>query len=168
MNFSKLLSQSKSALSKENEIDLNYLFGRKFDYIFSKRSKEFEYEKRKKPRFTGLLFQSLIFFYKIIKNVKLSDQNISTKEIYIFSSSINQLNSIKSTIEGLKINGNEFYLSVFKNLLDQNNRIDHMISVKFKFKVIMVSMSLFFLKALPLYLNLKKKRKKKRDILVFS
>ena len=161
MNFSKLLSQSKSALSKENEIDLNYLFGRKFDYIFSKRSKEFEYEKRKKPRFTGLLFQSLIFFYKIIKNVKLSDQNISTKEIYIFSSSINQLNSIKSTIEGLKINGNEFYLSVFKNLLDQNNRIDHMISVKFKFKVIMVSMSLFFLKALPLYLNLKKKGKKK-------
>jgi len=161
MDFLKLLSQSKSALSRENEIELNYLFGKKFDYIFSKRLKEFEYEKRKKPRFTGLLFQCLIFFYKILKNVKLSEQNISTKAVYIFSSSINQLNSIKSTLEGLKTNGNEFYLSVFKNLLGKNSRIEHMISVKFTFKVIMTSTVLFFLRAFPLYLNLKKKGRKK-------
>ena len=34
LDFLKLLSQSKSALSRENEIELNYLFGKKFDYIF--------------------------------------------------------------------------------------------------------------------------------------
>ena len=45
MGFFELISQCKLALSREDEIELNYLFGKKFDYVFSKRSKEYEYEK---------------------------------------------------------------------------------------------------------------------------
>jgi hypothetical protein len=160
MGFFELISQCKLALSREDEIELNYLFGKKFDYVFSKRSKEYEYEKKKTPRFTGVFFQSLIFFYKLLINIKFLEKKNSKKLIFVFLSSINQLNSINSTLEALKNNKNEFHLSVFKGLQEKNNKYECMMSVRFSLKIISVSTFLFFFRALPLFLKLKREGKK--------
>ena len=160
MNFFKLIIQSKLCISREDEIELNYLFGKKFNYIYSKRSKEFEFEKKKQPRFTGIFFQSLIFFYKLFQNFKFSKKNFREKPIYIFSSSLNQLNSMKSTIEALKIKGDNFHLTVFKNLLEKN-RQEVMTAVQYTLKVLLVSIYLFTTKAFHLFIRLKREGKNK-------
>ena len=59
MNFFKLIIQSKLCISREDEIELNYLFGKKFNYIYSKRAKELEFDKKKRNR------DSLEFFFKV-------------------------------------------------------------------------------------------------------
>ena len=58
MNFFKLLSRSKLALTKESEFDLNYfLSGNKIKQVMD------EDKRRPKPILKGFFFQSLLFFF---------------------------------------------------------------------------------------------------------
>ena len=58
MNIFKLLLQSKLALTRESEIELAYFFG--------EHLKDIEYMKLKKPWYSGIFFQILAFFAKIL------------------------------------------------------------------------------------------------------
>ena len=70
MNFFELLSRSKLALSKENEIELNYFLSQNnIDEVLREDIKT-------KQKFKGIFLQSLLFFYRILNNLSLFEKKI--------------------------------------------------------------------------------------------
>ena len=67
---------------------------------------------------------------------------------------------MKSTIEALKTKGDNFHLTVFKNLLE-NNRQEDMVPLQYSLKVLLVSIYLFITKAFHLFIRLKREGKNK-------
>ena len=65
---------------------------------------------------------------------------------------------MKSTIEALKTKGDNFHLTVFKNLLE-NNRQEDMVPLQYSLKVLLVSIYLFITKAFHLFIRLKREGK---------
>ncbi len=153
MNFFELLSRSKLALSKENEIELNFFLSQdNIDEVIRE-------DITNKQKFKGIFLQSLLFFYRILNNLSLFEKKISTKPVYAFSGTYNQFISLKSTLEALEANGDKFLLSINKNVFNKNYNFKDAKSVKFNIKVALCGFVLFFLRVLPLYLELKKKNK---------
>ena len=60
---------------------------------------------------------------------------------------------MKSTIEALKTKGDNFHLTVFKNLLENNK--EDMVPLQYSLKVLLVSIYLFITKAFHLFIRLK-------------
>ena len=153
MNFFELLSRSKLALSKENEIELNYFLSQNnIDEVLREDIKT-------KQKFKGIFLQSLLFFYRILNNLSLFEKKISTKPVYAVLGTYNQFISLKSTLEALKENGDKFLLSINKNVFNKNYYPKDFEPVKFNFKVALCGLVLFFSHLLPLYLKLKRKNK---------
>ncbi len=154
MNFFELLNFSKIALSKENEFELNYFLSKKnIDVVI------YEDKKKTKLNLKGVFFQSLIFFFRIFSNITFFEKKISSRPIYAAVGSINQFNSIKSTLKALETNGDEFLLSISKNEFKEKNYFKDSKLIKFNIKVLLCSITLFLSRALPLYLKLKKMNK---------
>ena len=150
MNIFKLLHHSKLALIKESEIELAYFFG---EHI-----KDIEYMKLKKPWYSGIFFQILAFFAKILINLSFLSKNITKKKILIFSDSVNQFNSSISIIKSLRKNKHKFNHVINKNL-DKKNLNYETIKLKFSFKVFLDAIILFLTRFFSLYSKLKKKNK---------
>ncbi len=153
MNFFELIIKSKLAFSKESEIELNY-------FLSKENIDEVIYEDKKiKQKFKGIFLQSLLFFFRIIKNLIFLEKKIPTRPIYAFAGTYNQFISIKSTLEALEANSDNFLLSINKNVFNKNYNFKDAKSVKFNIKVALCGFVLFFSRVLPLYLELKKKNK---------
>jgi hypothetical protein len=160
MNFYKLIKFCNHAFSKENELELNA--------IFVCGLKKYAYMKERKPKYTGIFFQSFLFFYRVLRDITFFEKKKTSKPIYVFSGISNQFDSIRSTLEALKANGIEFYSYLFKNTLRKNSSSKESIIVKFNLRVVLVSFILFFLRAFPFYLKLKKENKKIETSWYFS
>ena len=61
MNFYKLIKFCNHAFSKENELELNA--------IFVCGLKKYAYMKERKPKYTGIFFQSFLFFYRVLRDI---------------------------------------------------------------------------------------------------
>ena len=151
MNIFKLLLQSKLALTRESEIELAYFFG--------EHLKDIEYMKLKKPWYSGIFFQILAFFAKILINLSFLSDNIIKKKIFIFSDSLNQLNSTKGIIKSLRKNKHKFNHIINKNI-EQKNLDYKVIKLKFSLKIFLVTIILFLTRYLSLISKLKKKNRK--------
>ena len=155
MNFFELIKKSKLALSKESELELNYFLSKEdIDVVI------YEDKKKIKQKFKGIFLQSLLFFFRILSNLSLFEKKIFTKPVYVALGTINQFNSIKSTLEALEANGDKFLLSINKNVFHKNYYFKNAKPVKFNIKVALSGLVLFFSRVLPLYLELKRKNKK--------
>ena len=154
MNFFKLLSRSKLALTKESEFDLNYfLSGNKIKQVMD------EDKRRPKPILKGFFFQSLLFFFRLLRNLSFFEKRLSHKPIYVVLGSFNQFNSVKSTLESLDANGDEFFITASKNVIPKNLFFKDTISLKYNFKIIFCSLILFFSRVIPLYFKLKREKR---------
>lgn len=149
--FFKLIRQSQAAFAKESELDLGYLFGKKL--------KEIEYMKLKKPKYSGVFFRSLVFFYTVLRNFSFSSENTSNKAIYVFAGTDNQFNSLKPTLEALQVKGGGFYLSVGQGVSEKNREFNDAQPVKFSLKVALAGFALFLRLAWPLYRKLKREKR---------
>lgn len=151
MNFFKLIRQSQTAFVKESELELGYLFGKKL--------KEIEYMKLKKPKYSGVFFRSLVFFYTVLRNFSFSSENTSNKAIYVFAGTDNQFNSLKPTLEALQVKGDGFYLSVEQGVSENYREFNGAQPVKFSLKVALAGFALFLRRAWPLYRKLKREKR---------
>lgn len=151
MNFFKLIRQSQTALAKENELELGYLYGKKL--------KEVEYMKLKKPKYSGAFFRSLVFFYTVLSNFSFSSENRSNKAIYVFAGTDNQFNSLKPTLEALQAKGGDFYLCVGEGVSEKNLGFNGGQPVEFSPKVVLAGFVLFLRHAWPLYRKLKREKR---------
>lgn len=151
MNFLDLFKQSQIAFSVESELELCYLFGKKL--------KEIEYMKLKKPRFRGLVLQSLGFFYLILRGFSFFPIKQSNQEIYVFAGTDNQFNSLKSTLLALKERCCSMNLTFGHGVSEGSRQFIAGQVVKLNPKVTLVAIILFFYRAIPLYLQLKKDKR---------
>ena len=115
MNIFKLLHQSKLALTKESEIELQYLFG--------EHLKDIEFLNLKKPWYSGIFLQIIAFFGKVLLNISFLSESVTKNEIFLYSGTLNQFNSSIGVIKSLRKNKYKFNHIINKNI-DQKN-LDH-------------------------------------------
>jgi hypothetical protein len=151
MNIASLFNKSFLALSKENELELCYLFGNNL--------KNINYMKLKKPWFSGFLFQILVFFFKLFRNFSFFDSTIREKPILIYSGTKNQFQSLESTIKSLRYTKLRFNYIVAKNVEYKNSNYQ-ITTLKFSFKISLVCIALFLKRFYSLYFKLLKKNYK--------
>ena len=70
-----------------------------------------------------------------------------------------KFNSVKSTLESLDANGDEFFITASKNVIPKNLFFKDTISLKYNFKIIFCSLILFFSRVIPLYFKLKREKR---------
>tara|TARA_B110000027_G_scaffold60438_2_gene65088 strand:- start:10391 stop:11872 length:1482 start_codon:yes stop_codon:yes gene_type:complete len=155
MNIFKLLHQSKLALTKESEIELAYFFG--------EHLKDIEFLNLKKPWYSGIFFQILAFFGKVLFNLSFFSESVTKNEIFLYSGSLNQFNSSISIVKSLRKNKYKFNHIINKNI-EQKNLDYKVIKLKFSLKIFLVTIILF----LTRYLSLISKFKKKNRIVKIS
>ena len=115
MNFFELMNKSKLALSNESEFELNYFLSKKnIDVVI------YEDKKKTKIKLKGVIFQSLLFFFRVFSNITLFEKKISSKPIYASLGTINQFNSMRSTLEALEVYGDKFLVSINKNVFQKD------------------------------------------------
>lgn len=147
MNILKLVRQAKVALAKESELELGYLFGKKL--------KEIEYMKLKKPKYSGVFFRSLAFFYSVFRNFSFFSVKPLRKAVYVFAGTDNQFNSLKPTLDAMQIRKIDFYSSIGQGVSEKNRSFNCAQPVSFSPKIVMSGFILFLLRAWPLYSKLK-------------
>ena len=149
MKFLKLIKNSCIALSIEDELELCYFFG--------KNLKKINYMKLKKPWYSGLFFQILVFFLKLLRNFSFFSSKIQHRPILIYSGTRNQLLSVESILKSLRKNNLKFNHIVYKNICGKNINNNN-INLKFSLKIFFISIILFLMRVSSLYLKLKKKK----------
>ena len=148
MDFFKLIAESRLALSRESELELDYICGNKL------KDKELLIFQNK--NYKGIFLQIILFIYRVLIDFKLFNKKNLKKNILMFSDTINQLNSLKTTADVLKKKNEKFNFLVPKILHKKNSHLDYLIKMNFNLNVVLSCLILFFLRALPLYLELKK------------
>lgn len=94
--MSSWFSRAKNVLNYENETWLAYLYGQKFEHL--KHLQESE------PRFKGRYFRFAIWVYLLFKNARLrSSPNSGECDYLFFAGTINQKNSLATTVDALKV-----------------------------------------------------------------
>jgi len=117
MNFFELLSRSKLALSKENEIELNFFLSQdNIDEVIRE-------DITNKQKFKGIFLQSLLFFYRILNNLSLFEKKISTKPVYAFSGNWKHSGK-KGAISGFKCKSNCTQIKYQFESMDANDYSD--------------------------------------------
>lgn len=149
MNFLKLLRKSKLAFLKENELELAYFYGTKYKKKRPNRT----------PKFKNIIYQILVFLYIAIKNFRFFNKTVTKKPIYVFSGSLNQLNSLVTTLKSLSKKNISYYLSAFpQTSFDKKIILKELDFITFNLKVFLVSLIIFFFRAIPLYIKIKKQK----------
>ncbi|MBE0471563.1 MAG: hypothetical protein IBX55_18890, partial [Methyloprofundus sp.] len=112
MNLKNIVKTTLKALKTECELELSYLFGNP--------NIDLTYAKLKKPKYSGVFFRSLVFFYNVLRNFSFSSESSPSKAIYVFAGTDNQFNSLKPTLEALQVKGDDFYLSVGQGVSEKS------------------------------------------------
>ena len=151
MNLKNIVKTTLKALKTESELELSYLFGNP--------NIDLTYAKLKKPKYSGVFFRSLVFFYNVLRNFSFSSESSPSKAIYVFAGTDNQFNSLKPTLEALQVKGDDFYLSVGQGVSEKSRGFHGAHPVKFNPKVALAAFALFLSRAWPLYRKLKREKR---------
>ncbi|MBE0508893.1 MAG: hypothetical protein IBX50_19585 [Marinospirillum sp.] len=91
----------KAVLSEESETWLCYLYGQ--------QTKNLPFLMDKKPKYRGLLLQTAIFFYSLIKSLRLKEHSELRKptNFFVFAGSTNQMRSLDQTLDALSNKGEQ-------------------------------------------------------------
>ncbi|MFI8622105.1 hypothetical protein ACIGBN_14215 [Marinomonas sp. NPDC078689] len=140
------------AFNIEDEISLAHLYGNKSEDI-----KVFNGDEKK---LVGFLGQSIYFLKYVFLNFSLKFQSLERREVFFYSETNNQFDSLKSTVRSL----DDMSISnvVFLDKRIDSDRVKEIGShrvVKFDFFIVLFAMLLFFLRSVPLYLKLKRSGK---------
>ena len=154
MGFINNFKLTRNAFSVENEVELAYLYGQKLT--------EIEYMKLKKPRLSGFLLRSFIFFAKLAISFTLRLKSSKTKDILIYVGSTNQFNSIEPIIDALKNKKTDFFLSYSQGIFEKNRSpYTNSRLVGFGFNIVLMALSFYLIRGLPLYIQFKKEKRNK-------
>ena len=114
------------ALLEEDELHLSYLFGKKLN--------EISYMRLKKPLFKGVVFRVGFAVLKALKKANLRTKVPRSSSILFFASSINQFDSLSSTICEARLSSYSNH-TLYENF-DETTRDIPVNSEKLKFGVV--------------------------------
>ncbi|MBR7887578.1 hypothetical protein J9B83_01400 [Marinomonas sp. A79] len=147
MNLYEIFKLTLLSLKIEDELRLSYLFSRKKNEIDS--------IKTKKNKFNGVFYRVLVFFRYIFVNFSFFERASKEVDVFLFSGSKNQLDSIRSTILSLdKKNINNILVSEGGHGLGRVGDL----SVLFTPSVVMVALLVFFIKLPFLYIKVLRRK----------
>lgn len=152
MIFFYFLRKTFEAFNIEDEVSLAHLYGNKSEGI-----KEFN---AKKKKLSGLLGQSIYFFKYVFSNFTLKSQSLERKQVFFYSETNNQFDSLKSTVRSLDDMSISSIVLLDKRI-DSNRRkeIDCHCVVRFDFFIVLFGIFLFLSRFVQLYFKLKKSDK---------
>lgn len=137
MKFFHLLKSTLGILEEEEETSLAFLYGKRIENI--------NYLKDCSFKNSSLIARVLIFFVKVIKKTnfrKGSDRDFDT-EVYFYSGTLNQFNSIQPTYKSIQRKGINSKL-----IIDSEISTDHEYQVvEFSLKELVISIIVFFIRA---------------------
>jgi hypothetical protein len=154
MKFIDLLIESKKLLDIEDEIYLSYQLGHTLS--------ENEYLRENVQLKEGLFWRIGVFLKQVLSSISPFGKNLEEVNVYIFVSTLNQLRSIQSTIESIKLAGvlNKVSLGVGENFVKSIHYVeqDNLQHLKFRVRDACICMLLFVNRAWILYSSLKAMR----------
>lgn len=162
MKINELLNKSIECLQKENELDIAIIY----KLILTKN----KFPQFKKKGFFGhsILKKCLSGFNYIFSNITLFSESKKKRcQIYAFSSSENQLSSMRSTLKAIKSKKITLYLTTLNNnSLIKKSSIESN-QINYSFKVLLVGLILFLYKGIKIFKKLKKIKKKSNNFSFF-
>ncbi|WP_417663656.1 hypothetical protein [Pseudidiomarina donghaiensis] len=145
-------SEISKILKEEPEEWLAYLYGQQLDNL--------SHLKEAKPRFAGVFFRSLAFFYHITRSLFLSffakKKNQKKVDFYFYAGSANQANSLTGTAKSLE--GRKAIVRTDSNNTGRLNGANKVITfnqLDVRISDLVISTLLFFTHAPSLYTRLK-------------
>ncbi|MDC3382545.1 hypothetical protein OAV94_01985 [Candidatus Pelagibacter sp.] len=153
MNLFDNLKLSLKALNHENELSISYLIGTHTELPKSLIDR--------KKNFEGIFFRILSFLRILFVNFTLKSSKKNVKNLLIFVSTKNQLDSLNPVIQSLKKNKVSFELILdVGNFVKLNKNFGRYEKVLFSPKIVIIALILFIRRFPNLYYNLKKQKKK--------
>ena len=153
MNLLDNLKLSLKALNHENELSISYLIGTHTELPKSLIDR--------KKNFEGIFFRILSFLRILFVNFTLKSSKKNVKNLLIFVSTQNQLDSLNPVIQSLKKNKVSFELVLdVGNFVKLNKNFGRYEKVLFSPKIVIIALILFIRRFPNLYYNLKKQKKK--------
>lgn len=149
MNFFQTFKYALSALKREDELSLAYLYGQKIEQL--------PHIKNAKGRYQGLFFRVLIFFRFLWVSFSFKSNGYQETEVLFFSGTDNQFNSLASTKKSLDKQSIDSYFLLGRGVGERNkSTFKKTVLMEFSISIVLVALCLFFLKAPALYWRLKK------------
>ena len=144
MKLVKLIILSFKAFKIENELSISYIFGKKL--------KNHKYLINREKKFEGTFFGIISFLKMLFLNFSFySNHKLKSKDVLIFASTSNQLESLNSTIKNIKKKKFSFELLLG---IGNFNKLKKIEKILFSPKIIIVSLILFIKKSPILYMSL--------------
>jgi hypothetical protein len=151
MKIYKLLSLSLSALRREDETFLAFMYGQVWD------EPELTYLKNADAKRTGVFFQSLIYFRVLQKCFIFLSESPKKAQAFFYAGTDNQIKALLPTVISMRDKGIACVAYLDRDVsCKEAEEIDDRMIVGFQFATTLIALILYFIKAPSLFFRLRK------------